>query len=356
MPAKDLSSLRESGGGLYVGNMLQDFPLCGVVAVDAQTNIVLATPEAEEMLRTLRGGAAAEPTAGLPAPVLELIREMRETGQLLVERELTLPMAGLPPTVYAVTVAPGTGAQPGAAVVVLRSLSARGRLEQTLLRLDRLASLGTLSATMTHEMKNALVAIKTFVDLLLEKHQDAELAGVVSRELKRLDAMVLQMLKYAAPPLPTLSPVRLHEILDHSLRLVQHRAGGPAINFKREFRAQPDVFLGDAHQLEQAFLNLLLNALEAMLTTGTLTVRTELLPAAPPATAQFRVQISDTGPGIPTDSLGSIFDLFYTTKNNGTGLGLPVTRCIIQDHGGSISAESQPGLGATFTILLPVRA
>ena len=362
MASKNLNTLRESDDGLYFGSLLQDYPLCGVVTVDAQGRLTPASVEAEEMLRAL---AAGGPDAALmlPEPLLDTVRKVSSTGLMVLEEPCTVPIPGLPPALLSVTMTSLSGVQPGLVLVVLRNLSARDRLEQTLLRLDRLASLGTLSATMSHEMKNALVAIKTFADLLLEKHEDADLAVLVRRELGRLDAMLSNILKYAAPPRPTLSTLGLHEVLDHSLRLVQHRTNDLSIRLRRDYLAAPDVFLGDASQLDQAFINLLLNALEAMSSEGALSISTDRVPQGPHSLPgqtqepqQLRVRISDTGSGMPPETARSAFDLFFTTKKGGTGLGLAITRGIIEDHGGTISIESQPGLGTTFTILLPAQS
>jgi signal transduction histidine kinase len=246
-------------------------------------------------------------------------------------------------------------------VVLLKESSRSGRLEQNLRQLDRLASVGTLSASMAHEVKNALVAIKTFIDLLLERNQDSELAGTVRREMGRMDAIVCHMLKFAAPAQPSFVPVHLHDILDHSLRVAQLRVGGKAITFQRTFRASPDFFTGDDHQLEQAFANLLLNAVEAIGTEGSLTVATDRVSdetsfrfREAPAVGEFlRVKITDSGGGISAQLLPRIFDPFFTTKQSGTGLGLAVTRRIIEEHGGMIRVESRPDQGTTFTILLP---
>jgi signal transduction histidine kinase len=233
--------------------------------------------------------------------------------------------------------------------------------EEKLRRLHRLASVGTLSASLAHEIRNALVAGKTFIDLLLEKHQDAELAGIVRREMGRIDSLVSQMLKFAGPAKPALSAVRLHDVLDHSLRLVQPQMGIKGIALRRLLQATPDLVEADDYQLEQAFVNLFLNALDAMGPDGTLTVATEVLSTGDAsdgrhnstAHKQLRVTIKDTGIGFSPENAARLFEPFFTTKQNGTGLGLPITRQIIQEHGGEIALESQPNEGATFRILLP---
>jgi two-component system nitrogen regulation sensor histidine kinase GlnL len=249
-------------------------------------------------------------------------------------------------------------------VLVLNDLTPVQQIEQHIQQLDRLASVGTLAAGIAHEIKNALVAGKTFVDLLLEKHQDAELVEVVRREMGRIDALVSRMRNFAGSPRPAFREVRLHEILDQSLRFVQPQLEGKLISVIRSFLASPDVLHGDDYQLQQAFVNLLLNALEAMGPNGTLSVATNLLPAStvpdgPPEAAtgtQLRLTIQDNGIGIPPEHMARLFEPFFTTKPNGTGLGLLITQRIIQEHRGSITVESQPDKGTCFQITLPALA
>jgi two-component system NtrC family sensor kinase len=263
---------------------------------------------------------------------------------------------------------PGKGAKnkAGASLVgKLREHMGSGRAVEPLLRrLDRLATIGTLSASMAHEIKNALVAGKTFIDLLLEQHPDAELVGIVRRELARIDSIVNHMLKFAGPERPVFTAVSLHEVLEHSLRLVQPQLQDKAIAVNRSLQAVDEVVNGDDFQLQQAFVNLLLNALEAMGPNGRLTVET-LTPesAAAPVrrsgsglARKLLVVIQDTGAGIAPEHLGQLFEPFFTTKPQGTGLGLAITRHIIQAHGGTIEVESQLGSGTVFRIALPTLA
>jgi len=168
------------------------------------------------------------------------------------------------------------------------------------------------------------------------------------------------MLKFATPARPAFSSVRLHNLLEHSLRLVQHRVANGSIVFQSTFNASPDTLNGDEHQLEQALVNVLFNAVDAMKSEGTLTVATDLIrdeSAAPlhegVPQKLLRIKITDTGMGISSDNLGQIFEPFFTTKQNGTGLGLAVTRRIIEEHHGAIHVESCPGKGTTFIVLLP---
>ena len=186
---------------------------------------------------------------------------------------------------------------------------------------------------------------------LLEKHQDADLVAIVRREMDRIDTIVSQMLKYAGSPRTEFAAIHLHEVLDFSLRLVDPHFKSKSILLNRAFRAASDLVEGDDYQLQQAFVNLFLNALEAMPPHGTLSVGT-----ASSKGGSLRVTVSDTGTGIPPEILSRLFEPFFTTKPHGTGLGLPITRRIIYEHGGSITVKSEPNKGAMFTILLPIFA
>jgi len=226
-------------------------------------------------------------------------------------------------------------------------------LDENLQRLDRLANLGTLSAGIAHEIKNALVPIKTFVELMLEKSDDRELAITVEREVKRLDSMVSQMLRFASPRPTTFTSVQVHDVLDISLKLLQHQITGKMISVTRDFRAVPGIVRGDEAQLQQVIMNLLLNALEAMGTSGTLTISTEITEDSSGAHL-IRINIHDSGMGIKKENLERIFEPFFTTKKNGTGLGLAISQRVAREHHGLIEAQSEPGKGTTFIISLPL--
>jgi signal transduction histidine kinase len=242
----------------------------------------------------------------------------------------------------------------GGLILVLHDLTAAQQLEVKLQRLDRLANLGTLAAGLAHEVKNAIVAVRTFVDLLLERNEGAELAEIVRREMKRIDGIVSQMLRVAELPKPEFVPVAVHEALKYSLQLVQPQLTEKTITLQTAFGAAADVVAGDVGQLEQAFLNLLLNAAEAMGPDGVLTVTTDVVAAAGRQPAQFRVAIQDTGAGIALEHQAQLFAPFFTTKKHGTGLGLPITRRIIEGHRGGISVTSELNRGTTFVVVLPL--
>lgn len=346
--------------------VLSDCLASGLVAVDGHNKIVAFNPRAE-LLTGLKADQVLHHSMDvLPAPLQEAIQETLRNGEPVLERQIILPIGDRGESTVRVSTALNRPANENTSgvFVVLNDLTSARRLEQSMRRLDRLASIGTLSASMAHEIKNALVAVRTFVDLLLQKNQDAELVDIVSREIRRIDSIVSQMLRFAGPAKPTFGHVHVHEILDQSLRLVQHQIEGRKISLSRSFAASPDLIKGDAYQLEQAFINLFFNALEAMGPSGELSVVSEIVSASlsskdgPAGQNQplLRVAIRDTGVGIAPENLGRLFEPFFTTKPNGTGLGLSITRRIIQEHGGVINVESELNKGTTFTILLPLAA
>jgi two-component system NtrC family sensor kinase len=220
-------------------------------------------------------------------------------------------------------------------------------LQQNLQRLDRLANLGLFSASIAHEIKNGLVAVNTFCEVLLEKNENPEMAGMVRRELKRIDGLVTQMLRLAAAKPTPVAAVNIHTLLDLTLRLLEHQMNGRLINLRREYHAQSEMIQGDESRLQQAFMNLLLNAVEAMGEGGELTVATES------QGGRLTVVIRDTGAGIAPENLEHIFETFFTTKKYGTGLGLAITQRVLDEHQGAIEVESEVGRGSTFTIRLP---
>jgi two-component system, NtrC family, sensor kinase len=228
-------------------------------------------------------------------------------------------------------------------------------LEQNLQRLNRLASIGILSASLAHEIKNALVPVRTYFELRKDAHD--ELTEIASQGLRRVESLVSQLLKYGGPAKSTPTLIHVHQIMDNALRLIQFQFVSKMVVLERSFAASSDCVMGDASQLEQAFSNVFLNALEAMSAGGQLTIITELIgPDAGNPAPRIRVRVSDTGFGVAPEDMPRLFDTFFTTKPHGTGLGLTITRHIIQDVGGTITVESASNKGTTFTITLPLKA
>ena len=339
---------------------------CAVVTVDPQFRISSVNPHAEKILRLSAAGLLGQSIDLLPPPLAPLIRRTAATRSPVSDRhEVALAGAGNP-SILQINTAPlgqAADAAPGI-LVVLNDLSPLPQWEASVVRLDRLHSVGTLSAGMAHEIKNAFVAVRTFVSLLLEQNKEADLAEIVHQEMDRIDSILSEMLQFSRAHAPVHAPCQIHPVLEKDLFLVRHLLEEKKIKVTRSFAASPDACEGDAGQLEQVFLNLFFNAVDALRNQGHLRVSTDVIAAGAQAPgARFkqgqpllRVVVQDDGIGIPVENMGRLFEPFFTTKPEGTGLGLAITRRIIQDHRGMITAQSLPRQGTAFTLLLPAGA
>jgi signal transduction histidine kinase len=331
--------------GLSFAEALHECLQPAVLTVNGEGVVTGFSSQAEKLTHLSGAQVVNQSAQQLPRELRNIIHRVSESGKAIECDKMALGDGFFSVNAFPSHTAPHSGV-----TVVLHDVAPMLSLEGHMRQLDRLASLGALSASMAHEIKNALVAVRTFVDMLLNENKGAELADIVRREMRRIDSIVSQMLRLAGPAKPSFASLRLHSLLDHALHLVQHQVDEKKLVVQREPGARLDMVRGDEYQLQQAFLNLFFNAIEAMSPGGKLTVRTETV-AKPES---IRVSIGDTGIGIPAQNLGRVFDAFFTTKQQGTGLGLPITRRIVEEHRGTITVESEANKGSTFYVTLPV--
>jgi PAS domain S-box-containing protein len=353
---------------IYNETLLENLT-AGVIAAGADERITVFNNEVERLTGIDSKKVLDRSVDFLPDALRCALRETLQTGQGLVNREINLnsPEGALTVRVSTSIFHGREGAVLGA-LAVLTDITALKRLEFQIRRSDRLASLGTLSAGMAHEIKNPLVSIKTFAQLLPERYQDSDFrqtfSNLIGHEIDRIDSLVNQLLRFARPAKPQLEPRHVHQILEKSLLLVGHRLYQKDIKLTRSWDANVDTIRADADQLEQVFLNFFLNAMDAMKTGGELHVGTEIRAdrefVAPLTQANgqnhevLRISNRDNGEGIKPEDVPHVFDPFFTTKDYGTGLGLSVVHGIIQEHGGQIEVESELNKGTAFHILLPL--
>ncbi len=337
----------------------------GVVAADADGHLTVFNQEAAQ-IAGLNSNGGERTVNDLPAPLRNIIQTTLTSGERQEDREVEL--AGGTFARASSATFRGQGGELLGALMVVTDITALKRLELQIRRSDRLASLGTLSAGMAHEIKNPLVSIKTFAQLLPERYHESDFretfSGLIVHEIDRIDSLVNQLLRFARPAKPLLRPMHAHEILEKTLRLVQHRLYQKEINVTRKLGAPVDTIRADGDQMEQVFLNFFLNAMDAMKRGGELTVSTEtrsgeslvthLLPRDAERNEALHISIRDTGEGIKKEDIARVFDPFFTTKDFGTGLGLSVVHGIIEEHGGQIEVESELAKGTSFHIFLPL--
>lgn len=230
----------------------------------------------------------------------------------------------------------------------------------TLRRADRLSSLGLLTAGLAHEIRNPLVAIRTFTQLLPERYDDAEFRegfqGLALKEVDRICGLINDLLSFARPSRPNVAEENMNDVVDGITRILESEAKEKNVEIARDFGASlPKVWI-DREQMKQVFMNLILNAIQAMKEGGSISIQTR--PHAKSQSGQpgqfVQVEVRDTGMGIPEENLDHIFDPFFTNKDEGSGLGLSISHQIVQEHGGYITVESKIGAGTSFFINVPI--
>jgi two-component system, NtrC family, sensor histidine kinase HydH len=231
-----------------------------------------------------------------------------------------------------------------------------------ILQLDRLASMGVIAAGVAHEIKNPLNSLIINLHLLKEelpgKHEEThKLMEVVEKESHRLNRTVSEFLSYSKVPKLTLELTHPHRVLDEALDMVEFQGREMGIGIEREYDVGIAETMLDDKRMKQAFINVILNAMQAMPDGGMLRVKTGFHDGGAEIDGErhYYVEFEDSGTGIPASAMGRLFDPFYTTKEAGTGLGLPIVDSIIRSHGGTVGIDSQPGRGTKVTLCLPLK-
>jgi two-component system NtrC family sensor kinase len=239
-------------------------------------------------------------------------------------------------------------------IVIVEDISTRAQLEEQLQISEKMASIGLLAAGVAHEVNTPLTGISSFTQMLLESAQPEDpsrkVLEKIERQTFRAAKIVNGLLNLARPAQVDSGPVDLHAVLNDVLSLLEHQFRTGRIQVRKELGESAPIVQGIEYKLQQVFLNLFLNARDAMPSGGWLSIVTRI------GRDGAAVEIADTGSGIPAEQLSRIYDPFYTTKaiGKGTGLGLSITYGIIQEHGGTITCDSVVGQGTRFTLRLPL--
>ncbi len=240
-----------------------------------------------------------------------------------------------------------------AVVVIFEDLSAQKEMEEELRRADRLRSLGELSAGVAHEIRNPLTGIATTAQVLLEKLGEDEdrrkYVTVILEEIARLDDIIKNLLNFARPVSPRPRDVSIARLIEEALVLVSDRAAERGVRIRFESRLRDERCMLDGDQVKQVILNVALNGIEACDSGGSVDVIAR--EGANPALIE--IEISDSGGGIPDDVADKLYNPFFTTKPEGTGMGLSISRKITESHGGRLYHRSAVGAGTSFFIELP---
>jgi signal transduction histidine kinase len=225
-------------------------------------------------------------------------------------------------------------------------------MQNRLMRSKKLSDLGELASKMAHELRTPLVSIGGFANAVLRRHApsspDCEDLKIIVDEVRRLEAIIKNVLAYVSPGIPRSQLIELPELTEKVLKLMQPTFKEKSIQVSTQYSASLPQISIDPEQIQLVLTAIIANAVESMPEGGRLTV------AIQPGHDFVRLSIADTGAGIPEEDLGKVFDAFFTTKSLGSGLGLNIASQIIANHKGSIYAESRVGEGSTFLINFPI--
>jgi two-component system sensor histidine kinase AtoS len=355
----------------YTDNVLASLTN-GIVTVDLDGRVVTLNPAAEMMT----GFFAGEVTGRYCTEVFE---QTPELGEILMETIATRSATpGVPATLrrrngrtlpVEISAAPlkgGEGKDLGV-IAAIRDLTVVRELEHRLRRSDRLAALGSLAAGLAHEIKNPLTSLLTYSRHLTRRFDDeqfrAKFQSVVPHELERINGIVERLLELARPTQLTFTAARLPALLERAVELYADDVDGRGVQVTRDYARDLPVVWVDAEAMYQVLVNLVRNALDAMPSGGRLVLRVGWSDEdhalrgsrrSPGGSRRLRVEIQDSGVGIPAADADRVFNPFFTTKDGGTGLGLALSHKIVEDHGGSIDFRSAGAGGTVFRIVLPL--
>jgi len=367
-----VSELRDDRECMYAltefrENLVRSLPI-GVISIDKDGRILTLNPAQEQLSEVVAADAVGQlldevfPAERDEAGVLERLERVLDVGgevDLNLTKGQRTPFSARKPLRYRVRITPlrSRSGEVDGAVILQEDLSESARLQQQLLRSEKLSSVGVLAAGVAHEINNPLTTILGYAKLLLEgvdaDSPDRAALELVAEEAQRVQMIVRNLLDFSRQESGEKRPQPLADLIRHTLALVGPDLRKRRVKVVEELSADLPLVLVDGRRLEQVFVNLLTNAGHAMTDGGTLTLRSGTLDDVAPA--QVYVEFSDDGPGIRGKNIDRIFDPFFTTKapGAGTGLGLSVSHGIVSDHGGKIEVESTQGSGATFRVILP---
>ena len=355
---------------------------CGILTIDRDGRVVMVNEHARGILELEQlpgaGDSVEMALAGHPQ-LVQILRESFSMSSLPNRAEIDLRCrSDRGKTIgFTLSMVPGDDGKPVGAAIFFKDLTyVEHKEEQERLR-DRLAALGQMAANLAHEIRNPLASIEVSCSLLKRRVDSTDqgtrdLLEKIIAEVRRLNRTITSSLEFVRPLSLTLAPASLTTVLDEAIQVASGRRGRAGVAIERRYGAGLDPMLMDRTQLRQVFENLLLNALEAMGETGTLVVECATVPAPASASTPYRpagaresdpwqgfdryavVRITDSGAGIEEEHLDKLFYPFFTTKKQGSGVGLSMARKIVDSHRGLIDVESQPGRGTTFTVRLPM--
>jgi signal transduction histidine kinase len=348
----------------------------GVLTVGTDLRVATLNRRAEQLMDVAAADAIGYHIDSMSRALSGVLRETLLTQSPIANLELALDLkdaGSIPISVSSTPLRKPSGEIVGA-LAVFTDLTEIKQLEAEVRRAERLATVGTLAAGMAHEIKNPLVSLKTFAQLLPTKYNDPDFrdyfSKIATQEVERINSLVEQLLRFARPSKPIFLPMDVHQPVEETLALLGSDLAKRGIEVVRRLTDEEVTVFADNEQLKQVLLNLVLNAMDAVEEgeVRRLTIRTTVYSRGRPrqqpgfklpdgfsfAGKEVVLSISDSGPGIPDEHIKHIFDPFFTTKDQGHGLGLSIAHGIIREHMGAVAVFSRPGEGTTFNLSFPL--
>jgi signal transduction histidine kinase len=296
-----------------------------------------------------------EPQLGkITGPVLgvvEIVQDISEDYKIIFQIQILviITCAVLMGALFAVLV---FVVKRGEGIIQKRAME-RLRLKERLAHAERLSSLGEMAAGISHEIRNPLGIIRSSAELLKKKIDEIDpqntFADIIVEEANRLNRIITDFINFAKPRSPNIAPCRVEEVVDKNIAFLETQNKDKGYVIKRNFQNQLPEIMADSAMLYQSFLNILINAMQSMPDGGR--IRVEISANDHWLTVHF----DDEGQGIPSENLEKIWDPFFTTKEQGTGLGLGIVKNLVESHGGSIQIVNRPVRGTRVTVELPVK-
>jgi two-component system, NtrC family, sensor histidine kinase HydH len=326
----------------------------GLIATDNLGNIRIYNQSAEEIVGVIEGKAVGRaPEEVLPAPLADTLQHSQSNGNTVQQMEILLTDGTNRRRSLLLTGLSVVDSEDRFAgkMLLIQDLSQVKELEEALRRNEKLAALGKMAAGVAHELRNPLSSIKGLAVLLQsrfkENSSDQETAKTLVEEVERLNRSIGELLDYARPHKLQTMRISLVPVLQKAMSLIQMDAKALGITLETDFTENLPLVEADQDKLNQVFLNLFLNSIQAMEDGGVLRVATSV------ENDSVICTIEDTGCGIDNTYASRVFDPYFTTKNDGTGLGLAMSAKIMEEHGGTIEFESEAGKGTTVKVGLP---
>ena len=322
----------------------------GVVLLNREGKIIFANKASEEILELKRDLLLGKRLLSLFPQGAREVGVRKGDGKIYYRKK----GGGTPFKLLIVPYHDSQGKERGR-VANLQDMTQSYKMQEEILKIDRLAYLGEFSSTLAHEIRNPLAGIKTTAQALSEELGKDDLRREyidrIIKEIDRLNELLRTFFSFAKPRRLDLIPRHIEDIIKEVKGVLAKEAEKMKVTIKEIYDDNlPPVPL-DINQMQQVFMNLFLNAFEAMPVGGILTVEID---RGDSQEGWIQVKIKDTGNGIATEHLSKIFDPFFTTKSKGLGLGLAITHKIMEGHGGTIGVESTPGKGSKFILSLPI--